>query len=86
MMPFLFKPGAIAAGANSQVPSRRCIDLGVTDSRFWVAFKEFNFLGNPKFPLKGSLKGDIDIDIGIDIDIDIEKLSYHGNHTVSEVW
>ena len=29
-------------------------------------------LGNPRFPLKGSLKGDIDIAIDIDVDIDID--------------
>ena len=29
-------------------------------------------LGNPRFPLKGSLKGDIDIAINIDVDIDID--------------
>ena len=29
--------------------------------------------GSPRFPLKGSLKGDIDIGIGIDVDIDIDS-------------
>ena len=29
----------------------------------WVAAQELNFLGNPRFPLKGSFKGDIDTDI-----------------------
>ena len=28
-----------------------------------VAVKELTFLGNPRFPLKGSFKGDIDVDI-----------------------
>ena len=28
-------------------------------------------LGNPRFPLKGSFKGDIDIAIDMDVDIDI---------------
>ena len=29
-------------------------------------------LGNPRFPLKGALKGDTDIAIDIDVDIDID--------------
>ena len=39
---------------------------GVGMSGFFkrVAVKELNFLENPRFPLKGSFKGDIDIGIG----------------------
>ena len=29
-------------------------------------------LGSPRFPLKGSFKGDIDIDIDVDVDIDVD--------------
>ena len=36
-----------------------------------VAWK---ILGNPRFPLKGSFKGDVDIGIDIDIDVDIDAL------------
>ena len=28
--------------------------------------------GSPRFPLKGSFKGDIDIDIDVDMDIDLD--------------
>ena len=34
----------------------------------WVAVKELSFLGNPRFPLKGSFQGDIDIDVDVDAD------------------
>ena len=35
---------------------------GEAGLRVWVAVKELNFLGNPRFPLKSSFKGDIDIE------------------------
>ena len=35
-------------------------------------------LGNPRFPLKGSLNGDIDITIDIDVDIDNMALDDRG--------
>ena len=31
-------------------------------------------LGSPRFPLKGSFKGDIDIDVDVDIDMTLDAL------------
>ena len=45
----------------------------------WVAVQELNFLGNPRFPLKGSFKGDVDIDIE---SYHIMDVSYHDAETM----
>ena len=42
--------------------------LGWADRGHPVSSFSICSLGNPRFPLKGSFKGDIDIDIDIDID------------------
>ena len=42
--------------------------LGRRILNFWVAVKELIFLGNPRFPFKGSSKGDIDMGRGVNIE------------------
>ena len=51
-----------------------------THGFLWVAVKELHFLGNPRFPLKGSFEvfqGDIDIDVESYHDMDIYQIIWH---------
>ena len=58
---------------------RRCLYFGVLETGTPGSFRRVahqeglpdqGTLGSPRFPLKGSFKGDVDI--GIDIDVDME--------------
>ena len=53
-------PGS-ASALDEQRPHPRQLS-GISDRGTW---------GSPRFPLKGSFKGDIDIGIDMDVDIDI---------------
>ena len=76
MVPFWAPKGSLPRLIGA--PGYVCIFVGMYIQKLWAPWKkgrpqvQGSLLGNPRFPLKGSLKGDIDVAIDIDVDIDID--------------
>ena len=78
----LYYTGPLAHAGMARRTLRR--HAALASLAIWAAVKELNFLVNPSFPLKGSLKRDIDIGPSGWVAVRELNVSYHNRGTYSK--